>query len=67
MDIVNSLSGFETLRVRFDKEVCFIQIYRPEDNNTINDQLTAELETILERCESEAKIVVLKGLPDCLL
>lgn len=59
-----TMKTFETIRVRFDDEICFIQIYRPEDNNTINDLLIQEFSEVLDQCEQDAKIVVLEGLPE---
>ena len=55
---------YQTLRTRFDQDVCFIQIYRPEANNTINNQLIEEFGHVLNVCEQASKIVVLEGLPD---
>jgi 3-carboxymethyl-3-hydroxy-acyl-[acp] dehydratase len=55
---------YETLQVRSYNDVCFIQIDRPEANNTINDQLIEELGRVLDRCEDETRIVVLEGSPE---
>src|SRR5262245_52158792 len=59
-----SMTSYETIRVRFDEDICFIQIHRPEANNTINDRLIAEFTEALNRCAESAKIVVLEGLPE---
>jgi len=59
-----TMTAFETIRVRFDDDICFIQIYRPEDNNTINDLLIREFSEALDQFEQSAKIVVLEGLPE---
>jgi polyketide biosynthesis enoyl-CoA hydratase PksH len=59
-----SPSAYETLQVRFQGDICFIQMYRPEANNTINDRLVEELAQVLDLCESDVKIVVLEGLPE---
>lgn len=56
--------NFQTLKVKFDDDICFIQIYRPESNNTINDTLIDEFHTILNDCEENAKIIILEGLDD---
>jgi polyketide biosynthesis enoyl-CoA hydratase PksH len=61
MDITRT---YETIRVRFDSDVCFIQIYRPEENNTINDCLIDEFTKVLALCEESIKIVVLEGSPE---
>jgi len=57
-------SDFETIQVRPDEEICFIQIHRPQSNNAINDRLVEELTQVLDSCERDAKVVVLEGLPD---
>jgi polyketide biosynthesis enoyl-CoA hydratase PksH len=59
-----TMTTFETIRVRFDDDICFIQIYRPEDNNSINNLLVQEFSVVLDQCEQSAKIVVLEGLPE---
>ena len=63
MDILNETT-YDTLKVRFDDDICFIQIYRPEQNNTINDRLIEEFKEVLDKCEEAAKIIVLEGLPE---
>jgi polyketide biosynthesis enoyl-CoA hydratase PksH len=55
---------YQTLRVRRQESVCFIQFYRPDANNTINAQFMMELNAVLEDCETTANIVVLEGLPE---
>lgn len=55
---------YETIRVRVEDDICFIQIYRPDANNTINDLLIEEFTDILNRCEASVKVVVLEGLPE---
>ncbi len=63
MAILNNTS-YETLKVKFEDDICFIQIYRPENNNTINNILIDEFTRVLDRCEEKTKIIVLEGLPD---
>jgi polyketide biosynthesis enoyl-CoA hydratase PksH len=55
---------YKTIRVRTDNDICFIQIYRPKFDNTINACLIEELSGVLRSCETSAKIVVLEGLAD---
>jgi polyketide biosynthesis enoyl-CoA hydratase PksH len=55
---------YQTLRIRQQQAVSFIQLYRPDANNTINTQLVTELHTALQECETTASIVVLEGLPE---
>lgn len=56
--------AYETLRVRVNAGSCFIQICRPDANNTINGRLVDELSQVLDRCEAQVAIVVLEGLPE---
>jgi polyketide biosynthesis enoyl-CoA hydratase PksH len=62
MGILNR--AFETIRVRFDGDICFVQIRRPDSDNAINNRLIEELGDALRACEGPVKIVVLEGLPD---
>jgi polyketide biosynthesis enoyl-CoA hydratase PksH len=57
-------SDYETVRVRFEEDICFIQLHRPEANNTINDRLIGEFAEVLDACEEHVKIVVIEGLPE---
>jgi len=56
--------SYETLQVRFQDSICFLQFDRPNDNNTINAQLIEECHRALTVCESDATVVVLSGLPE---
>ena len=56
--------SYQTIKVRFQEPVCFLQFYRPEANNTINDRLVEECHDILTLCEEAISIVVLEGLPE---
>jgi len=56
--------NYATIKVRFEESVCFIQIDRPEANNTINGQLVVECEDVLAKCETDATVVVLSGSPE---
>ncbi len=55
---------YRTIRVRFEDQVCFLQFYRPDANNTINDCLIEECRQVLALCEEKITIVVLEGLPE---
>jgi len=55
---------YETIQVQFRESICFLQINRPEAQNTINDQLVAECNQVLDRCEESSNIVVLSGSPE---
>jgi len=56
--------SYETLKVRFQDSICFVQIDRPEANNTINGQLVAECNQVLSACEESTTVVVLSGSPE---
>ncbi|AEA62700.1 MULTISPECIES: enoyl-CoA hydratase/isomerase [Burkholderia] len=64
MDILTRPVDHETIRVRHDGDICFLQLYRPDAQNAINNRMIAECTRVLEQCESTAKIVVLQGLPE---
>jgi len=55
---------YQTIKVRFQDAIRFLQIDRPEANNTINGQLVAECNDVLSACEESANIVVLSGSPE---
>ena len=57
-------STYQTLRVRVQGSVCFVQFNRPEANNTINEQLIKECLDVLDCCEESTTIVVFEGLPE---
>jgi polyketide biosynthesis enoyl-CoA hydratase PksH len=56
--------NYQTLKVRFQEPVCFLQFHRPQANNTINDCLVEECHDVLSRCEESITVVVLAGLPE---
>ena len=62
--VVDAGAGFETLKVRFQEDVCFVQLYRPDANNTINDRLIADFNRLLDLHEARIRILVLEGLPE---
>lgn len=67
MSITQSTRDFsncETITVRFDESVCYLQFNRPKANNAINAQLVAECSDVLAACEEMASIIVLSGLPE---
>lgn len=55
---------YQTIKVRFQDSICFIQIHRPDANNTINDQLIEEFHQVLALCEDSMTVVVVEGLPE---
>lgn len=56
--------NYQTIKVRFEDRICFLQISRPEANNTINQILIEECHQVLAMCEKSINIIVLEGLPD---
>lgn len=56
--------SFDTLKVRFQDSICFLQFHRPEANNTINSQLISECVDVIDRCRQSITVLVLEGLPD---
>ncbi len=56
--------AYNTIKVEFQESVCFLQIDRPEANNTINDELVAECGEVLNLCDELATVVVLTGSPE---
>ena len=55
---------YETIKVHFQESICFLQIDRPDANNTISGRLVAECNHVLSACEGSANIVVLSGSPE---
>lgn len=55
---------YHTIRVRTESDIGYLQIHRPDSNNTINSQLIAEMTEALVELEDSVKIVVIEGLPD---
>ncbi len=55
---------YETIKVQFQDSTCFLQIDRPEANNTIDDLLVAECNDVLAACEDSVTVVVLSGSPE---
>ncbi|QMU78249.1 enoyl-CoA hydratase/isomerase [Streptacidiphilus sp. PB12-B1b] len=63
MGVLNP-AGYETIKVRFENEICFLQLHRPEAGNTINSRLVEECADVVRFSEEHAKILVLEGLPE---
>jgi len=64
MDILVHNNQYKTIRVRWEKNICYLQIYRPDADNSINDILVQECSEVLKECEQSANILVLEGLPE---
>ncbi len=59
-----SARDYTSLRVRFDDDIAYLQLYRPDANNAINDHLIDEFTSAIDECDARAKVVVVEGLPD---
>jgi len=58
------MMNHENVRVRHEGPICFLQLYRPEANNTISELMLKECAQVLEECEASATVIVLEGLPE---
>lgn len=56
--------SYQTLQVQFQEPICFVRLYRPEANNTINDRMVEECQQVLALCEDAITIILLEGLPE---
>lgn len=52
---------YETIKVEFQESICFLQIDRPQADNTISSRLVAECNDVLSVCEESATVIVLSG------
>ncbi|WP_405180885.1 enoyl-CoA hydratase/isomerase [Nocardia sp. NBC_01377] len=63
MDLLNP-PRYDTVKVRFDNEICHLQIHRPDAGNSIDSRLIEECAEVVRACEEHARILILEGLPD---
>lgn len=56
--------SYETVKVKIQDTIVYIEIDRPLDNNTINSQLITDFDEILSNCEQLATVVVISGSPE---
>ncbi|MCG7409125.1 enoyl-CoA hydratase/isomerase [Paenibacillus sp. ACRRX] len=57
-------SLYETIRIRHQGPVAYIQLYRPDADNSINDLMIFECSDALVNCGDHTQVIVLEGLPD---
>ncbi len=57
------LIDYQTIRCRFEGDICYLQLNRPDADNTINEKLLTEFSDALDVCWENAKIIVVEGLP----
>ncbi len=55
---------YQTIKVRFQESLCFIEFHRPEANNAINHLLIQECNHVLAMCNEKVTVVVLEGSPE---
>jgi polyketide biosynthesis enoyl-CoA hydratase PksH len=55
---------YQTIQVQFQGSTCYLQINRPEANNTISGRLVSECHDVLNACEESVTLVVLRGSPE---
>jgi polyketide biosynthesis enoyl-CoA hydratase PksH len=56
--------NYQTIKVEVREPIWFLQIHRPDANNTISAELIAECHKVLDVCEESATVVVLSGSPE---
>ena len=56
-------TAYTSVITRREGDVCYLQLYRPEADNAINDAMLAECGAVLRDCDGWARVVVLEGLP----
>jgi polyketide biosynthesis enoyl-CoA hydratase PksH len=54
----------QTVNVRHEDNVCFLQLHRPQANNTINRLVIEECLATVEQCRASSTVLVVEGLPD---
>jgi len=64
MALLTVPDAYHSIRVSQEEDTCFLQIHRPQAQNTITSELITEMTRALARCEPITKILVLTGLPD---
>ncbi|QUJ69456.1 enoyl-CoA hydratase/isomerase (plasmid) [Photobacterium sp. GJ3] len=59
------IEAYQTIRVRSEGSVCYLQLYRPDAHNTINHKMIHECYEVLALCrERSITVIVLEGLPE---
>jgi polyketide biosynthesis enoyl-CoA hydratase PksH len=56
--------SYQAVRTRYDGSVCFLQLYRPQAGNSIDEELIGECRDVLAGCAGTVTAVVLEGLPE---
>ncbi|WP_075185090.1 enoyl-CoA hydratase/isomerase [Teredinibacter haidensis] len=64
MGLVENIASYNTINVRIEEEICFLQIHRPESQNAINAELIEDMNSVLNTYSDQIKVVVLEGSPE---
>jgi len=56
--------NFQTIEVRHQGPICWVQMNRPETGNVINSSLVEEIDYVLSELCGQSTIVVLEGTPE---
>jgi len=54
---------YQTIKAEVRDNICYLQLNRPEANNSINAELVKECHDALSACAESASVVVLSGAP----
>lgn len=58
------MSDYKTIRTRLENDVAYLQIYRPDAFNAIDETLVNECQQALDEWKDSAKIIIFEGLPE---
>ena len=56
--------NYQTIKVRLQDSICFLQFNRPEANNTINDLVIEEFNDVLDKYDDSFNVLVIEGSPE---
>ncbi|AJC67826.1 polyketide biosynthesis enoyl-CoA hydratase [Dickeya zeae EC1] len=59
-----TMPSYQTIRLRQEGAVLYLQIYRPEANNTINENFAIECREVIRQYRDKISILVVEGLPE---
>ncbi|MEI7063638.1 enoyl-CoA hydratase/isomerase [Dickeya chrysanthemi] len=58
------MAFYQTIRLRQEGPVLYLQIHRPEANNTINENFAIECREVIRQYRDSISILVVEGLPE---
>jgi polyketide biosynthesis enoyl-CoA hydratase PksH len=59
------IKELKTVRLSLKNRVLRLQLYRPESNNSINDEMVRECSHVIAEYSDQISILIIEGLPDC--